>query len=86
MLVNWLGSSLGEELKQVTDWKQIIGRLCSHLLSLGVIRQVTDKDVPSQNQFRVYQLNGINLTTTLFAVNKIICGIVNWYSANEWLK
>ena len=58
MLINWLCSTLADDsnlksLLQPNDWRIITIQFCTHLLAAGVIRQLPDKDAPSESLFRV---------------------------------
>ncbi|XP_021203910.2 protein cappuccino isoform X2 [Bombyx mori] len=57
MLLNWFMSSISENkhLKTVLnpqDLKNLGIQYCTHLLAAGVLRQISDKDAPTENLFK----------------------------------
>lgn len=58
MLLNWFVSSASENstLKNLVnqqDLKILLIQYCTHLLAAGVLRQISDKDAPTENVFKV---------------------------------
>ena len=58
MLLNWFLSSVSEDshLKNVLntqDLKTLGIQYCTHLLAAGVLRQIPDKNAPTENIFKV---------------------------------
>lgn len=58
MLLNWFMSSVIDNshlnnLLSVQDLKNIGIQYCTHLLAAGVLRQISDKDAPVENIFKV---------------------------------
>lgn len=58
MLLNWFVSSIAENgnfksLISTQDLKNIGVQYCTHLLAAGVLRQISDKDAPTENVFKV---------------------------------
>ncbi|XP_046962040.1 formin-J-like isoform X2 [Vanessa cardui] len=57
MLLNWFLSSVSEDshLKNLIssqDLKILVIQYCTHLLAAGVLRQISDKDAPTENIFK----------------------------------
>lgn len=58
MLLNWFMSSVSENSQQKSavtpqDLKNIGIQYCTHLLAARVLRQISDKDAPTENVFKV---------------------------------
>lgn len=58
MLLNWFMSSVAENnhlntLLNTQDLKNFGIQYCTHLLAAGVLRQISDKDAPIENIFKV---------------------------------
>lgn len=58
MLLNWFISSITENnhfktLLSVQDLRNLGIQYCTHLLAAGVLRQISDKDAPTENIFKV---------------------------------
>ncbi|CAG9785527.1 unnamed protein product [Diatraea saccharalis] len=57
MLLNWFISSISENnhlknILSVSDLKNFGIQYCTHLLAAGVLRQIVDRDAPSENIFK----------------------------------
>lgn len=58
MLLNWFVSSVADNsnlknLVNLQDLKNLGIQYCTHLLAAGVLRQISDKDAPTENIFKV---------------------------------
>lgn len=58
MLLNWFVSSITDNthlktLLSVQDLRNLGIQYCTHLLAAGVLRQISDKDAPTENVFKV---------------------------------
>lgn len=72
MLINWFVSSITENshfktLLSTQDLRSLGIQYCTHLLAAGVLRQISDKDAPTENIFKVNIL-----LTTLYI---IVCSL-----------
>lgn len=66
MLLNWFVSSITDNthlktLLSVQDLRNLGIQYCTHLLAAGVLRQISDKDAPTENVFKVLYLTFIAL-------------------------
>lgn len=79
MLLNWFASSTSEDnhLRNILnsqDLKTLGVQYCTHLLAAGVLRQIPDKDAPTEKIFKVtcaillvfkYLIIALTLTTNV---------------------
>lgn len=55
MLLNWFISSTENSGKSLSpqELRNLAIQYCTHLLAAGVLRQISDKDAPNENIFKV---------------------------------
>lgn len=74
MLINWFISSIIENvhlnsLLNPQELKNISIQYCTHLLAAGVLRQISDKDAPLENIFKVVCTYYLQMLIILLSVS-----------------
>lgn len=85
MLLNWFLSSITENnhlknLLNPQDLKNLGVQYCTHLLAAGVLRQISDKNAPTENIFKVI----LNYFVAFISLVENYCGELSETSYNYY--